>query len=223
MITAAVGTAMSQAGEHRATVPGGSLGKDEFLELLVAQLRNQDPLNPMQPQDMAVQLAQFTSVEQLIQLNEQLSAQAVVDEALVRGFAGNSALGLIGKSVIATTDQVVVPADGTGVVSVEVGAGGGTAKLTLLDAEGNAVGTRELGHLPAGRHSIELGEAAADLPPGTYAIRIDVVDAEGEPVPAVALTRATIDGVRYTDDGLVLVGGPLEFRIQDVVEVFSNP
>jgi flagellar basal-body rod modification protein FlgD len=55
-------------------VPGGAMGKDEFVKLLVAQMSNQDPLNPMDGKELAVQLAQFSNVEQLININEKLDA-----------------------------------------------------------------------------------------------------------------------------------------------------
>ena len=51
---------------------GGKMGKDEFLKLLVAQMRHQDPMDPMDGQQMAAQLAQFSSVEQLVSANERL-------------------------------------------------------------------------------------------------------------------------------------------------------
>jgi len=53
---------------------GGSLGKDEFVKLLVTQMQNQDPLNPMDGKDLAVQLAQFSSVEQLMNINSKLDS-----------------------------------------------------------------------------------------------------------------------------------------------------
>jgi flagellar basal-body rod modification protein FlgD len=52
--------------------PGGAMGKNEFVKLLVAQMQNQDPLNPMDGKELAVQLAQFSSVEQLININTKL-------------------------------------------------------------------------------------------------------------------------------------------------------
>ena len=53
-----------------------AMGQDEFLKMLVAQLKNQDPLNPMDGKDMAAQLAQFSTVEQLITMNKSMEAQA---------------------------------------------------------------------------------------------------------------------------------------------------
>lgn len=51
---------------------GGAMGKDEFVKLLVTQMTNQDPLNPMDGKDLAVQLAQFSNVEQLLNINSKL-------------------------------------------------------------------------------------------------------------------------------------------------------
>lgn len=55
------------------TSPGGAMGKDQFLQLLVAQMKNQDPLNPMDGTQMASQLAQFSTVEQLQSANDTLT------------------------------------------------------------------------------------------------------------------------------------------------------
>ena len=52
---------------------GGAMGKNQFVQLLVTQMKNQDPLNPMDGKDLAAQLAQFSSVEQLINANTTLS------------------------------------------------------------------------------------------------------------------------------------------------------
>lgn len=68
----------SGGGQEQATRTRGpqELGKQEFLMLLVAQLRNQDPLNPMQDREFIAQLAQLNALEQMQQLNETLSAMA---------------------------------------------------------------------------------------------------------------------------------------------------
>ena len=63
-------------GDRPAALPTnakGDMGKNEFLKLLVAQLRNQDPLAPSDGKEMAAQLAQFSSVEQLVSVNDTLS------------------------------------------------------------------------------------------------------------------------------------------------------
>jgi flagellar basal-body rod modification protein FlgD len=53
---------------------GGAMGKDQFVKLLITQMQNQDPMNPMDGKDLAAQLAQFSSVEQLININDKLAS-----------------------------------------------------------------------------------------------------------------------------------------------------
>jgi flagellar basal-body rod modification protein FlgD len=79
--------------------PKGQLGKDEFLKMLVAQMQNQDPLSPMDGQQMAAQLAQFSSVEQLVAMNAKLDAQQASQASLVDTLGGSLTLGAIGKEV----------------------------------------------------------------------------------------------------------------------------
>ena len=112
-ITSVGGTTTATGGALTGAMgPGGAMGKDEFLKMLVAQLQNQDPMNPMQGQDLAVQLAQFSSVEQLIQLNANYADQAASAEALAQSISNNGALSAIGRSVMAAGNQVEIPASG---------------------------------------------------------------------------------------------------------------
>lgn len=85
--------------------PKGQLGKDQFLQMLVAQMKNQDPLSPMDGQQMAAQLAQFSSVEQLVTLNETMASQAAGQSALLDSLGGSLTLGAIGKSVEVDSSQ----------------------------------------------------------------------------------------------------------------------
>ena len=70
---------------------GGAMGKNEFVKLLVTQMKNQDPLNPMDGKDLAAQLAQFSSVEQLINANSTLSniASLLTPPATSAAHSGN--------------------------------------------------------------------------------------------------------------------------------------
>ena len=85
--------------------PKSALGKDQFLQMLVAQMKNQDPLSPMDGQQMAAQLAQFSSVEQLVTLNETMANQAAGQTALLDSLGGSLTLGAIGKSVEVDSSQ----------------------------------------------------------------------------------------------------------------------
>lgn len=103
--------AMNTGGAITGAMKGGVMGKDDFLKMLVAQLKHQDPMNPMEGQEFAAQLAQFSSVEQLVTLNETMANQAAGQTALLDSLGGSLTLGAIGKSVEVDSSQAT-DADG---------------------------------------------------------------------------------------------------------------
>ncbi len=207
---APLGVSAAATEPHRAT-----LGKDEFLRLLVTQLRHQDPLSPLQPHEFAAQLAQFASVEQLTQLNEGLTAQ--LEAAQLDALIGKTALGaaLLGRAVVAAGDQVEIPATGSGQIRVEI-AGPGQATFKLLDQSGAVVATRDLGAVPAGRQTLTL---PADLPPGTYRYELTVAAADGSAVDVTAYTAGTVTGVFFQDGQIVLRLGGMEVPLEALAEI----
>lgn len=86
-----------------------SLGKDAFFDLLITQLRNQDPLKPMEDKEFIAQMAQFSSLEQMQNMNENME-QFLQMQTLTRGAA------LIGKQVEVVEDQ----GEGQNIISGEV-------------------------------------------------------------------------------------------------------
>lgn len=201
---------------------GGAMGKDEFLQLLVAQLRNQDPMNPSRPEEFAAQLAQFSSVEQLVNINESMASQAEASQAMAAALNNTSAANLLGKDVLALGDGVQVTGAGDESVTVGVDGTGGVATLTLYDAAGNKVGSREVGAIGGGRQQIELGDAATGLEPGSYTYELTVRDATGESVQVQTFQRAVVDGLRYGPSGAILLAGGMEIPLANVVEITSQ-
>ena len=198
--------------------PGGKLGKNEFLKLLVTQLRYQDPLNPLQGEEMAAQLAQFSSLEQLVNIGEALEAQEDGNAALVAAVTNSTAMNTIGKEVTAVSDQVYIPADGDAEVSF-MSAGAGTATLTITDSRGKVLGTRDLGYLAGGEHKVDVGNAAAGLAEGGYRYVIDVKAPDGKSVDVETYTTARIDGITYGQDGALLTAGPLRIKPGSIVTI----
>ena len=198
------------------TAPKQTLDKDAFMTLLVTQLKNQDPMNPSDSSQLAAQLAQFTTVEQLSQLNEAVTSQELsLREATLLSKTSLSAA-LIGRRVIAEGNQVNIPTTGAAQIRIEVGAGGGQAKLRLLDSSGNEMAARDLGVVPAGRQTLTL---PADLPAGTYHYEVTVTGAKDTTVAVATFTRGIVDGVSFKNGQIVLRIGSMEVALDDLAEI----
>jgi len=98
MITATTGVTQT-LGSSRSTGSSNDLGKDAFLMLLITQLRNQDPMSPMEDKEFIAQLAQFSSLEQMQTMNSKLEPLAASFELFAKS---QSAAGMIGRTITAT-------------------------------------------------------------------------------------------------------------------------
>lgn len=97
------------ASAPRSTGPSRELGKGEFLQLLVAQVRNQDPLKPMEDKEFIAELAQFSALEETQKINANLAALWVGLEAKAKDQAGREVTGVIeGVEFNGTTPLLLV-------------------------------------------------------------------------------------------------------------------
>lgn len=189
------------------------MGKEEFLQLLVAQLRHQDPLSPMEAQEFASQLAQFSGLEQQIRTNELLEAQVVAQADIMSGLQTSAAVSMIGHTVLARGDSLHALGDGTDAVAFDL-AGDAQVTIRLQDADGKVVHIVDAGPLTAGRQQIDLGEVAE----GSYTVAIEATSDEG-PVRTTTYTTGRVEGVRWTPLGLVFVIHGREVPFSSVLEI----
>src|SRR5690554_5797965 len=113
---------------------GTGVSRDAFLQLLITQLRYQDPLSPMENEAFLAQLAQFSSLEQMQLLNANFASSM----ALAQSEANSSATGLIGRYVRASGDSVSLPPEGNVSLGYFLGSDA-TVELTIYDSRGVAV------------------------------------------------------------------------------------
>jgi len=175
--------------------------QDRFMKLLVAQMKNQDPLNPMDNAQMTSQIAQINTVGGLEKLNRTV-------EVLLNAFGVlqvQSAAQLPGRDVLVEGDTMTL-ADGAATGGVELGTRAESVKVEVLGADGQPVRTLQLGSREAGVHSfhwdgrMENGEPAAD---GSYRLRITAT-AQGQALPTRTLSAARVVSVNPSDAGIVL-------------------
>ena len=196
------------------------MGKDQFLALLVTQLQHQDPMNPMDSSQFASQLAQFSSLEQLTQLNASVDQELQVGQLNTLVGQTQFSATLMGKSVVAAGDKVSIPATGSATIRVDVGGTGGKAPLKLLDSSGKTVAERDLGTVAGGTQTLTL---PSDLPAGDYTYQLDVKGAGDTAVPVTTYTSGVVDGVLFKDGAIHLRLGTLEVALNDVSELDPGP
>ena len=116
-----------------------SLGQQEFLQLLVAQMRNQDPVNPMDGAEFASQLAQFNSVEQLISVNDGLDQLAMSQDLMGSSLTNSMAASLTGKDIRALSDQVFLSSEGEAEINFKLNDSASDVEIIVRTASGAEV------------------------------------------------------------------------------------
>lgn len=214
-----------QASAQAATAgqgPGGRLGKEEFLRLLVTQLGNQDPLNPMDGQQFAAQLAQFTSVEQLVNISEVLAQNGEMNGMLAQSINSGVAAGLIGKSVQAPGNTVAWNGEGRTAMQFELASTAANVTITVRDASGTAVREFELGGHAAGKHSFDWDgttRAGATAATGSYTFDVTAADSAGNAVQTATFTEGVVDRITFGRDGIRLWLGEYAVAMSDISSV----
>ena len=197
-----------------------ALGKDDFLKLLIAQLKNQDPQDPADSAQMAAQLAQFTSVEQLTNISRTLDAQGASQNSLINEVAGSTAANNIGRVITASSELLEL--DGSGNELLRITGNGGPAMLNVFDAKtGRALTSRNMGYLGAGTNDIVVGGALRDLTPGVY--RVSVTSAAATSTGAfTTAVRGVVSGLENDSTGLTYAVGRLRIPVTAVTGVTTR-
>lgn len=121
------------------------LGKNQFLDLMIAQMNNQDPLDPAKNEDFIAQLAQFSTVEGIENMNKSMAGMA----AAMQSSLAVQASSLVGRSVMVPSNQAVLGANGLG-GSVDVAQTSGNVVMEISGVNGELVRNIELGPRSAG-------------------------------------------------------------------------
>jgi flagellar basal-body rod modification protein FlgD len=196
------------------------LGKDDFLKLLMAQLKHQDPLSPSNPEQFSAQLAQFSSLESMQNIEKVLQQQ--VEAGAYTTMAQKAALGasFVGKEVLVAGNQIASTGPGaTHSVTVDIGTGGGKTEVKILDKNGKTVATKNVGWQDAGRQTFDIGE----LPAGEYTYEVTCTGAKDSDIPVQTYSRGVVDGLTFQNGAVILRSGKLTFPLDYVVEVEQAP
>ncbi|OZI74669.1 flagellar hook capping FlgD N-terminal domain-containing protein [Bordetella genomosp. 12] len=203
-------TSASSAQVGQATASAAKTIQDQFLTLLVTQLKNQDPLNPMDNAELTSQLAQISTVEGITNLNNTLlsiSGQIDVSQSM-------DAVALIGKAVLVPGNKTSLgtnaddPTQRTATpVGYDVPADAAKLTIKIMDASGNVVRTVEQTNVATGVYTYDWdgnNDSGAAVKDGAYTFQVTAYDADNKSIAAEALTYGVVKSVDYSSDGLRL-------------------
>jgi flagellar basal-body rod modification protein FlgD len=211
------------SGTSNSTITGTRQGIadnfDTFLQLLTTQLKNQNPLDPLDTNAFTQQLVQFSSVEQQLKTNDYLSALVQSNANAVQ----TNAVTYIGKVVTAAgTRSELIGGKAVWNFSLDDAA---QAIVSIKDANGNTVYT-EQGSLQAGTGQFEWDgttSTGGKAPDGTYTISIAGTNAEGRTVPISTEFAGTVTGIDFTGSEPVLLIGTTRVNISGVTSIRTAP
>lgn len=212
--TAATGAASFASGTA-VSAPTSSDSEQRFLKLLVTQLNNQDPLNPLDNAQLTSQLAQMSTVSGIEKLNT--AFKSLIDQSGSGQVLQSAAL--IGRNVLVPGTSLVSKQGSETPFAVNLPSAAESVKVTVTNAAGDTVRSFDLGGLPPGVKTLSwdgLNDKGVRVPDGAYTLQVAALGG-GAKVEASALTYATVASVSQGVNGVELnLGGSRKASLTDV-------
>ncbi|MFQ5625752.1 MAG: flagellar hook assembly protein FlgD [Methyloligellaceae bacterium] len=189
---------------------------DTFLTLLTTQLRNQNPLDPLNTNEFTQQLVQFTEVEQTVKQNDNL-------EKLIQLSAANAITNVVGflGGEVTLSGETAELKNGTAAWNYEIDGAADNATLTVLDANGVPVFTTS-GPAPSGKSTFLWdGRTAAGTiaPDGKYTLSISALGSNGTALNVTTEIVGIVDGINFNGVEPVLLIGGREVKLEEIRSV----
>ncbi len=212
-------TPIPNTNKEGASVTGGAdLGKDDFLTLLVAQLEHQDPLSPQDGQEFAAQLAQFSSLEQLTNINDNLETSQAFDLAL----SNSSMVNLIGKTVDAPGNTFDLGAGETETLSFVLAEDATEVTIDIFDATGAKVNTLSVGALSGGQKEFVwngLDSSGAPLPAGKYSFSVAGENAAGNFVETGTFAAGVVTDIVFEEGQAFAIVNGQKIAVNEISKI----
>ena len=194
-----------------------SLDQVDFMNLLVVQLQNQNPLEPMDSSQMAAQMAQLGSLQALTNMNT--SIQQMVN--YLASTNSMNAAQLIGKTVEATGKNLSIDSGVVSGASYQL-SNPGTVTIKIYDVSGQLVRTIDDGAKDGSKQQLNWDgkdQNGVKLPDGTYTFQVSAVDKTGQPVTASSWMVGTVKGVSFENGITYLTVGSGKITLSDIIGI----
>ena len=216
-VSSIAGAVAAKAVQSTLSATGSEGAEDRFLKLLVTQLKNQDPLNPMDNAEITSQMAQISTVSGIDKLNSTMQAMATA-------FSANQSLeatAMVGHRVLVPGSTLQLQ-NGAATGGLELLQAADRVSISIKDGSGQVVHRVDLGPQPAGVVSFQwdgVVDSGASAAPGSYSFAVEAVQG-GKKIDATALALGLVGGVMQGKTGVLLnVNGMGAVALSDVKQV----
>jgi flagellar basal-body rod modification protein FlgD len=214
--TSSTATLASAATPAQTTLKQAELGKNDFLNLLVTQLKNQDPLKPMDSSSFVAELAQFSQLEQTTNQSALLQKSLDAQSASLQ----YSLLPLIGRGV-SIQGAVIQLGTEPATLDYSLGQDAASVSLSILNASNQVIRAGVLGPQSAGAQQLMWDgrdQKGTTMQPGTYTYAITALNAQGQAVPVTTTSNLTVTGIRVVGGQPQLAAGDQTIDLGSVTE-----
>lgn len=193
--------------------------------MLVTELQNQDPTNPLQSTDLAAQLAQFSSVSELQTLNQNVQNSTNANLVMTQSISNTMAATLIGKKIQVNTSQLTYDGSTPQTLGFNLPSSAADVQVKILNSNGTAVRTMDEGPMASGDNTVTWDgkdDSGGTVPAGDYTFTVSAADSQGNQITPSLYILGTVQGVKFGSSGASLLVNGSEVNFSDVQEIMGN-
>lgn len=194
------------------------MGKDDFMKLMSAQLKYQDPISPMKNEEMAAQLAQFSALEQMFNVNQNLEKMTAGQKPQENVLAAS----LIGKKIMTDATKLHLEKDKSSNISFELPADVAVGNVAVVDAKGTVIREISLSGAKKGTQNINWdgkNDKGIGQDPGEYSFRVTAKDKSELPVKAELSSAGIVTGVSFEKGRPLLLVGDKKLSLDSISRI----
>ena len=215
----------ASSSQAAASTTNNTLNESDFLQMLVTELQNQDPTNPLQSTDLAAQLAQFSSVSELATLNQNVQNSTNANLVMTQSISNTMAATLIGKEIKVDTSNINYSGNSQPTLGFNLPSSAADVQVKIMNSNGTVVRTIDEGSAASGDSSLtwdgkdNSGNAVSS---GNYTFSVSATDAQGNSLSPTQYILGTVQGVKFSSSGATLLVNGTEVNFSDVQEIYGS-
>ena len=201
---------------------GNTMGKDDFLRLLVVQLKNQDPLDPVKNEDMASQLAQFSQLEELTNIRDAVEESTQASNGVTSAVNSMLSTTLIGKQARSAPSMIQYTEGQAVDIPIDLLGEASTCSIDIFDSAGTLIRTITISNPDEGSNVVSwdgYGDFGGVNPSGVYTYTVSAKDDMGNTVANNPYIEGTVEGVNYEGSTIFFIIDGYKIPFSNIVEI----